>query len=337
MKRRVYHLAAEVGLEPDVALEQLRDAGFSLPDSNSQVKRRYIERALAVLREERARHSPPAQPFIPPGDEGSAAHELEEIAHTRIKKDRGQDVRRLSVGEVLAIRRQMARSLIAEKDAFGNTEPLWPDKLEMAVNRQFTSGGGIFKYKTPYQVGATLAYGLTLSHAFENGNKRTALVALLVFLNRNRLLLVEVTEDELYELMKSLANHDIRIPDGVRRDSDQEVASLAGWLKDRTRELELGEQSMSFREFRRLLVAQGCEFDSPKGNFIKIRREGKTVKTGYPRESFVVSVTEIKKIRRALHLDEIHGFDSQGFYNMDGAVDKFVNHYRNLMRRLADL
>ena len=35
--------------------------------------------------------------------------------------------------------------------------------------------------------------------------------------------------------------------------------------------------------------------------------------------------------------DEVHGIDSAGFYSLDEKVDRFVNVYRNLMKRLADL
>jgi hypothetical protein len=36
-------------------------------------------------------------------------------------------------------------------------------------------------------------------------------------------------------------------------------------------------------------------------------------------------------------LDELHGIDSAGFYALEEKVDSFVNMYRNLMKRLADL
>lgn len=339
MKRRVHHLAARAGIHPAIALDALRQAGFCLPDIDSQVAKRSVNRAESVLNSVRDHASPGSQPFKKPAELrtrdslSTAADTLDRTA----MRDLSDKVSRLTIEDVVAIRTQMSRSLIADQSAFGQTAPLWPDKLEMAVNRQFTSGGGIYKYQTVWQVGATLAYGLTLSHAFENGNKRTALVALLIFLNRNKVLLVEVSEDDLYNLMTSIATHQLPIETGSQRTADEEVASLAGWLKAHGRALELGDQSIEFRELKKLLISQGCEFDAPKGNFIKIRRGKRTFNTGYPRPSFEVSVQEIKRIRRGLHLDEIHGFDSQGFYNLEGAVESFVNTHRNLMRRLADL
>jgi death-on-curing family protein len=48
---------------------------------------------------------------------------------------------------------------------------------------------------------AALFHSLTKNHAFHNGNKRTALVALLSSLNRNGYHLnAEVTDDVVYDL-----------------------------------------------------------------------------------------------------------------------------------------
>lgn len=94
---------------------------------------------------------------------------------------------------------------------------------------------------------------------------------------------------------------------------------------------------MEFKELRLLLEELGCTFESPEANYIKIRRDKHMVKTGYPRAHFEIAVGEVKRIRRSLHLDEVHGVDSAGFYALDTKVDEIVNGYRNLMKRLADL
>lgn len=174
-------------------------------------------------------------------------------------------------------------------------------------------------------------------HSFENGNKRTALVSLLVFLDKNRALLVDTTEDDLYELARAVAAHEIPVQAGAPRNADTEVCAIASWLRQRVRPKVLGDTAIEFRELRALLAEQDCTFNSPDNNYIKIYRGQWMVKTGYPKANFTVPVGEVKRIRRALHLDEIHGVDSAGFYNLDTTVDKFVNQYRNLMKRLADL
>jgi len=240
------------------------------------------------------------------------------------------EVERLTEDEVLTVRRRMASLEIATQDAFGRTEPLKEGILGSAVFRQYTSGGGVYKYRTIEAVAANLFYGIALGHAFENGNKRTALLSMLALLEKNRTYLINTTEDDLYEMAKSVAANE-------NRNADVETAEIARWLKDRIRPKQLGDTVMSFKELREQLEALGCTFDKPDANYIKIHRGQWMYKTGYPRGNFEVPVQEIKRIRRALRLDEVNGIDSAAFYDLEVTVDKFVNEYRDLMRRLADL
>lgn len=52
---------------------------------------------------------------------------------------------------------------------------------------------------------------------------------------------------------------------------------------------------------------------------------------------FELSIDTIKKIRKDLHLSEIDGVDSSGFYDYAAGVTTFVNTHRNLLKRLAAL
>lgn len=244
---------------------------------------------------------------------------------------------RMTLDEVLQVRRRMAGLAIATQDAFGSTEPLSYDKLASAVFRQETGVGGVYKYDSIHSNGATLFFGIAMSHSFENGNKRTALVSLLVYLDKNKILMVDAGEDDLYELARGVAAHDIVLREGQVRNSDTEVQAVADWLKVHTRQRVIGDSAMDFKDLRALLEELGCEFQNPEANFIKIRRGAHMVKTGYPRANFEVGVSEVKRVRRSLHLDEIHGVDSAGFYALETKVDEIVNNYRNLMKRLADL
>ena len=240
------------------------------------------------------------------------------------------ELQRLSEDEVLTVRRRMAQLNIATQDAFGATEPLKPGVLGSAVYRQYTSAGGVYKYTRAEEIAANLFYGIALAHAFENGNKRTALLSMLAFLEKNRVYLVNTTEDELYEMARAVAaNQD--------RNADRETAEIAAWLRQRIRPKVLGDSTLTFKDLKAQLEEHGCTFARPQSNFIKIRRGDSMCKTGYPRANFEIQVPEIKRIRRALKLDEIHGVDSAVFYDLEQTVDKFVNEYRDLMRRLADL
>lgn len=245
----------------------------------------------------------------------------------------------LTTDEVLTIRRRIARQM--EGSDFGFLEPLKPDALESAVARQTAGFGGVLKYKRSRDVAATLFYGIAMNHAFENGNKRTALVSLLVVLNRNRMLVVNTSEEDLYDFATSVAAHEIALPANASRSADSEVAAIAAWLAKRTRTLERGDTHVQFSALRKQLEAQGCEFDAPSKNFIKVHRQttdGKrSHRMGYPRADFNVGVKDIKILRQRLALDEPHGVDSGAFYGeLEAVVDGFVNEHRRVLDWLAE-
>ena len=243
---------------------------------------------------------------------------------------------KLSLQDVLAIRKRLSNTLLAGDDAFGLETPLYADKLESAVARQSTGFGSKDKYRTVPEVAATLFYGLAMNHAFDNGNKRTALVSMLVLLDRNRTLLMDATEEDLFDLVTTMVKHQLPIrQDSSAKRDDLEVTYVAKWLRERTRDLKLGDRHLEFRDFRSLLEYMGCTFDAPDKNYIKVRRGGHSFGMGYPKAKFTVDVQIIKDARRTLMLDEVHGVDSAAFYDFEGSVDIFVNTYRNLMRRLA--
>ncbi|MDP5228546.1 MULTISPECIES: type II toxin-antitoxin system death-on-curing family toxin [Arthrobacter] len=241
--------------------------------------------------------------------------------------------------DVLLIRKRLATSGLAGLD-FGAERPLRPSLLASAVSRQTVGMGARKKYTTVAEVAATLFYGMALNHPFENGNKRTALVSMLVVLQKNRTLLIGTSEDELYEMATSVADHSFYIPPGQNRNSDSEVAGLANWLDGKTRDLTRGDRQMKFQELRAQLEEQGCEFGKPSRNFIKVYRDtpnGRfSAKMGYPRPQFPVAVKDVKRVRSLLKLDEVHGFDSDAFYSdVEGVADEFINKYRQVLDRLA--
>ncbi|MGQ4338444.1 type II toxin-antitoxin system death-on-curing family toxin [[Kitasatospora] papulosa] len=244
----------------------------------------------------------------------------------------------LTLEEVLAIRKKLTESALGSKD-FGGEQPLDENKLSSAVERQntgMTDGRGIYraKYERPHEKAATLFYGIAKNHAFENGNKRTALVCALVSLERNGFDLCNTTEEDLYQMATSVVAGTFPIGKAEVRESEAEVRSLSTWIRKRIQRKSFGDHAMSFKDLRRLLIAHGCTFDAHENNFIRIRRGSLTVKTGYPRENFDVAVSEIKKIRRRLRLDKLGS--SREFYDIDNAVDNFVSEYRDLLERLAD-
>jgi death-on-curing protein len=229
------------------------------------------------------------------------------------------------------------------------------DLLMSAVSRQDVGLGSTLKYPTPEGNTATLCYGVCNNHGFHNGNKRTALVALLCHLDGNGLTFSEnVTHNDLYELMLRIASHElVRGPKRKTafRDVDAEVAVLGEWIRKRTRKVTNGERIITYRELRQILRTYGFEFDNLNKNFIDIVKnveveQGFIFKKklierqrfshiAYPRDGAVVGKQVIRKIRQDCGLTEQDGYDSNIFYNGRTEIDVFITRYRKTLRRLA--
>lgn len=275
-----------------------------------------------------------------------------------IGREQSMDTRTLSREDVVAIH----EALVA--DFADTTDPIAPpgiksiDLLESAVSRQHTALGGRLKYTDPVSNAATLLYGICCDHAFHNGNKRTAVVAMLVHLDENHLVL-DTNQRELFAMILAVANHtlgvreDPRRPDKtpLHRKSDEEVEAIADWLSRRISRVVRGERQLTYRELRRLLENFGFHLVKPYRNYIDIvryedRRTGllrrrvervakRVGSMGWPGEHEVVGIGEIKRVRRLLGLTEADGVDSGSFYDRAAVIDAFVNRYRTLLRRLA--
>lgn len=262
-------------------------------------------------------------------------------------------VQTLSVDDVLEIYAILVRDFSEDDDPISPAGVRDIGLLESAVSRQHTGFGGKMKYPTAVLNAASLCYGVCCDHAFHNGNKRTALVALLVHLDRNSLCLPAVTQDELYAVMLAVAGHTIvRGTDATRRTSaDAEVEALAKWIRKRSEKVTKGERPISYRQLRRILNGYGFFLENAGANSLDLvtyekvttgifrRREDtrrrRIASIGYRDEGTVLAKSEIKYIRGLCNLTEDDGVDSTMFYSSGDIIDSFVNRYRKVLRRLA--
>jgi len=74
-----------------------------------------------------------------------------------------------------------------------------PGKLSGALAAPFQSAFGEDIYPTVYLKAAALFYFVAKDHAFENGNKRTAVIVLLYYLAKNGIAL-QISSRDMYEL-----------------------------------------------------------------------------------------------------------------------------------------
>lgn len=227
--------------------------------------------------------------------------------------------------------------------------------LGSAVSRQHSGLGGTLKYPDAVHNAATLAFGICCDHPFHNGNKRSALVTLLVHLDKNHISLAGTPDAELFELMLNIAKHEVAPESKSKRplnypSADEEVEAIAKWIKDRARPLNRGERLITYKQLRRILTHYNYELDNPDGNFIQIYkiveekplfRSPRKVRqrvgsVGYPREGGVISIENIKHVRRICKLREEDGVDSDAFYEDGATIDTFINQHRRILQRLAN-
>ena len=87
--------------------------------------------------------------------------------------------------------------------------------LDSAVNTPFQSFGGYDVYPEIYDKAARLGFSLAENHAFVDGNKRIAVIAVLEFLSANGIE-IDCTESELSSMFYKLAASEVTFEDLVK-------------------------------------------------------------------------------------------------------------------------
>lgn len=258
----------------------------------------------------------------------------------------------LSVDDVLLIHDRVAVEFAAGKDPISPAGVRSHDLLASAVARQYTSNGPVLKYATAHASAAALAYGLCCNHAFHNGNKRTALVSMLVHLDRNRLILRDTKQNELYDLILCVAQRELVKPKkGSRIDPDAEVQELELWLRRRATREERWERPITGRQLRQVLRKFDLHLENPHSNtvdvvrYVEVRPRWGIGKTkiapqrvcciGWHDEGSPVSMSDIRSLRKWAKLTEDDGVDARAFYGDDAVVDAYINHHRRILKKLA--
>lgn len=248
-----------------------------------------------------------------------------------------QDLLYLSPAEVEDIHWCLVKDYVRTKDPIDPPGVRSTVLLESAAHRPRTSIGLIDKYPTVAMAAAALLHSIVLDHAFHNGNKRTALVSMLAFLDKNGWVMT-ADQDEVYDFLLSVADHKI-VPTaiGPGHDSDQEALFIARWVQVHIRQVTHRELTLQFRQLKPLLNSYGCnmEIASGRGNRINIRRGRLKTQVFYSSDGMDVDRNTVHKIRKDLQLDEAHGYDSDIFYNCGARIPDFINKYRKVLDKLA--
>ncbi|MCX2802462.1 type II toxin-antitoxin system death-on-curing family toxin [Microbulbifer thermotolerans] len=247
-------------------------------------------------------------------------------------------------------------------DAAESDDPISPPGikneglLESAIARQHAGFGGELKYDDPISNAASLCYGICSNHPLHNGNKRTALVALLCHLDKNGFTFNNRTnQDILYSFMLNVASHKIAPKKKIKKGhdhSDAEVEAMAGWIRKKTRKIEKGERSVSYLELEQILREHDVYFENQKNNYVDVvkytvekRRKGlfgkEEVRVGKKVANIpywpgrTVGKNLVKSIRKQAGLTHSDGIDSALFYGKETPPDDFIQKYKKVLSKLA--
>lgn len=261
-----------------------------------------------------------------------------------------RDVEFLSESEVCEVHKALVRDFANADDPIDPPGVRSADLLSSAVHRPRTSLGDHLKYPTVEMAAAALLHSLVLNHPFANGNKRTGIVAMLVFLDRNHIM-PTCSEQDLFRFVLRVAQHGLVSSAWDSRD-DREVLEMAKWIRQHTRSIARGERPMTWHKLRRVLRAYDCDLDFPggvgnriniyrtvsvRGRFGREKQQRLSVQCRYASEGSEIDRNGLNHIRQNLQLDEEHGIDSKVFYEAESEPDDFIQHYRTMLRRLARL
>jgi len=120
--------------------------------------------------------------------------------------------------------------------------------IDSAVNRPFHSFAGVDFYPGTVSKTAPLFHSLVCNHCFFNGNKRTAVIAVDMFLLANGYVLA-ASNEQMYEVALDTAAHVER-----GESADQAIARLADLFNTHTTELSEVKKEPALRESYRVLV-----------------------------------------------------------------------------------
>lgn len=254
----------------------------------------------------------------------------------------------LEEDDVIAIHQALVKDFADDDDPIAPPGVKDPGLIGSAVNRPRTSFGDDLKYPTIEMAAAALMHSIVHNHCFFNGNKRTALVAMLTFLDDNSFIAI-CDEKELFRFTLKLAGHNL-VPSHHDNLADREVLAAAQWIHAHSRAVEKGERPIPWLRLKRILREHGCEFSTPnRGNRLNItrtinirqrrrrRQQQRTlhVQVQYSGDGQEVARNTISYIRRELELDEAHDVDSAAFYEAKALPDDFVKTYAKTLKRLG--
>lgn len=207
----------------------------------------------------------------------------------------------LSVDGVNEIHFELAKIFAEENDPISPCGVKDINMLESACARPDAGLGRVEKYNSLELKVAALFHSLTKNHPFHNGNKRTAVAAMLsVLYKNNRRLSNQVSDDDIYDFAVNVTadsfpneNHGL--------SSDEVVSTIAAWIKENSQPINTSPGQMSPAEFSSRCSEAGAVTKS-SGAFHQINHNGKSIKIRKTKKKIPSMV--LKSYLKALQLNE---------------------------------
>lgn len=225
--------------------------------------------------------------------------------------------------------------------------------LGSALGRQITSFAGANKWKNDFEVMASLFFGLVKNHPFHDGNKRSALLALLY-----NLYLIKKTpksKQEAWEqLTVSVAASDMskysnfkRFEEQADNKEDAIVYFIANFLQKNTRSIDKFFISVTYADFEASIKQFGFYFKNPSKNYIDIYQKGKKIlgftledkrikNIAFPGYRYQMDSKTQKNILKDIGLTLEKGFDRQVLNKNAEPLYKIIQDYEGPLSRLKD-
>jgi death-on-curing protein len=262
----------------------------------------------------------------------------------------------LTAAEVLRAHFLIANHFYLEGNGLGGIGLRDNGLLHSAIGRQQVSYDGKVKWTNPFDICATLFFGLIKNHAFIDANKRTAFLSALFQLRRIgrcpsvaasefENLTVDVADDALHKYA--------RYSDLVARgDPDPEVKYISFYLRKNTREIDKKEYAVTYRELQSILHRYGFSLENPHGTHIDVVRverkrklfglAGERIETtwlgqiGFPRWTAEVGKGAMRTVRDVTNLTSKNGVDSASFFHGLDPMQELITFYHAPLMRLAE-
>jgi death-on-curing family protein len=176
--------------------------------------------------------------------------------------------------------------------------------VESAANRPLTSLGSAEKYKNVYAKASALFHSLVQNHAFHNGNKRTALVAMVRFLDMNHKSL-SATDQELFDFVTGVARSGMPGSDH-RLESDELVDRIEEWIAQRCSTIKRATSEVDVVDFLEM-----------------IKQAGGRVKSSHDNRSWIISgpYLPVKSVRIAKSTQRLAGIVARVYARKIGFTD----------------